>query len=573
MKTNGRITELLAIRCYNESHFDDRVVRPMLEYLGIPSEARIPQFPIENPFGGGLLRLDHLIHHGDLPLVTVEVKPTARQFDEGFRQAKNYSRNFKPRQPGCLMLERTVPFFLTVAGAHAEMCRAVVRGLNIEYEPILQDGKPAFLEWPELMAEAGQMQPAAAVRADRQVVVADVARQFFHDLYEPLDGAASLRGKDDRKIILFNTVIDLARHGKSPRIQRVCRDAGIGPRAIGQVLKTIAVYREKIEANEFTGAAVARGYRNFLMQPGGRGGHCYFTGESQSRPYRDGRRILYRNVARYFTPTEVSQQMVRLAAPRATERVLDMTCGSGVFLAECVDYVAREEGQAVAGRFLTRKLVGADDDPFCVSCSRALLTFLYPQHADELQVFLHNCLYQHAPPQSEIDEDSKAAAHLRAGSYDLVIGNPPGNDEYSGSNRGEIARQWKERFGHNEGGLMDHHCFIRRAVELARPDGGRVCLLVPEGLLARDNRGMSDLRKELERDAQLKAVISLPRVFKSNNARMAIVYLVRSTKKRVAEKVLLANVEEHWTDAEGEKQTTDIFGELERVVDQYLSGS
>ena len=78
--------------------------------------------------------------------------------------------------------------------------------------------------------------------------------------------------------------------------------------------------------------------------------------------------------------------------------------------------------------------------------------------------------------------------HLRSGAHDLVIGKPLGNDEYSGSNREEIARQWAARFGHAEGGLMDPYCFLRRAVELARPDGGPVCLLVPEGLLARGNR-------------------------------------------------------------------------------------
>ena len=571
MKTNGRIRELLATRCYNESHFDDRVVRPMLEYLGIPSEARIPQFPIENPFGEGQLRLDHLIHHGDLPLVTVEVKPTSRQFDGGFRQAKNYSRNFKPRQRGCPMQERTVPFFLTVAGERAEMCRAVVRGLNIEYEPIRHEGRPAFLEWQELLGEAEQMRPSAAVRATQQVVVADVARQFFNDLYNPLNAAAALRGKDDQKIILFNAIIDHARHRQLARIKTECAAAGVGSRSIAQVLKTIAMYREKIEANEFVGAAVARGYRSFLLQPGGRGEHCYFTGESQSRPFLDGRSLRYRNVARYFTPTEVCQQMVRLARPRATERVLDMTCGSGSYLAECVDFVAREEGEAAAERFLTRRLVGIDDDPFCVSCSRALLTFLYPQHADKLQVFLHNSLYQHAPRRSEIDEDPQAEPLLRPGQYDLVIGNPPGNDEYSGSNRQEIARQWTARFGHAEGGLMDHHCFLRRAVELARPDGGRVCLLVPEGLLARDNRGMAALRESLLKECELRAVISLPRVFKSNNARMAVVYLVRGVPTRARRKVLMAEVREHWTDAQGQQQATDVFGELEEVVSRFLA--
>lgn len=155
----------------------------------------------------------------------------------------------------------------------------------------------------------------------------------------------------------------------------------------------------------------------------------------------------------------------------------------------------------------------------------------------------------------------------------MVIGNPPGNDEYSGSNREEIARQWAERFGHTEGGLMDHHCFIRRAVELARPNGGRVCLLVPEGLLARDNRGMPVLREALSKECELRAVISLPRVFKNNNARMAVVYLVRGVPARARHKVTLAEVRERWTDADGRQQTTDVLGELEEIVTRFLASN
>ena len=341
-------------------------------------------------------------------------------------------------------------------------------------------------------------------------------------------------------------------------------------RSVGRVLKTIALYRQKIESREFTGAAVARGYRTFLLQPGGRGTHRFFTGESQSRAYYVKGLVRYRNVARYFTPTEIIQQMVRLAHPRANERIIDMTCGTGGYLAECVNHVAQVDGDQRAQEFLTRRLVGIDDDPFCVSCARELLTFLHPQHADHLQVFLHNALYQSAPKKSEINEDPKAEPQLRPGRYDLVIGNPPGNDEYSGTNRAEIGRQWEKRFGHTEGGLMDHHCFIRRAIELARPDGGRVCLLVPEGLLTRDNRGMAALRVALARECDLRLIITLPRVFKDSNARMGIVYLRRTSRPTHNRKVVLAEVREKWQDPGKDEQPTDLFGELETIVSNHL---
>src|SRR5437588_8964210 len=103
MKTNGRIRELLATSCLNDNEYGHRVIWPLLDYLGIPSEMRRPQFQIENPFGAGLLKLDYLIHVGDIPMVTIEGEPKAHQFDTGFKQAKNYNGNFKPRQRGCVI--------------------------------------------------------------------------------------------------------------------------------------------------------------------------------------------------------------------------------------------------------------------------------------------------------------------------------------------------------------------------------------------------------------------------------------------------------------------------------------
>jgi hypothetical protein len=567
MKTNGRINELRAIECLNDHEYGIRVVWPLLDYLGIPSDMRRPQFQIENPFGGGLLRLDFLVHVGDIPMVTIENEPRAHQFDQGLKQAKNYSTNFKPRQRGSVIREMTVPFLMVAAGNKVHMLRAVARGLNIEYEPILEDGQPAFLEWTELLAEAQRI--AGPVGEDQPVLKADAAQQFFDDLYRAVDSAPGLRKKDDLKIILFNKIIELARRAQKRRIRTECGRAGLSERAQKKVLKALAWYEQKVVANEFAGPAVARGYRNFLLQPGGHGRHQYFTGESQHRPYKVRGRLRYRNVARYFTPTEIIQQMVRLAQPRAADRVIDMTCGSGGFLAECVDFVAQKQGDENAQDFLTKRLVGIDDDPFCISCSRSLLAFLYPQHANDLQVYLHNCLYQNAPAGTEISEDSQAEAQLAPGLYDVVIGNPPGNDEYSGTNAAFIAQQWAERFGQHDGGLMDHHCFIRRAIELAHPEGGRVCLLVPEGLLSRDNRGIPRIRREIMRDCELRAVISLPRVFKNNNAQMAILFLICNPQWNRNHKVLMATIRPTWKDENGQEQPTDLFAELESIVDRY----
>ncbi|HVA44913.1 MAG TPA: N-6 DNA methylase [Pirellulales bacterium] len=443
MKTNGRIQDLLSTVCANDIEYGHRVIWPLLDYLAVPSAARRPEFQIENPFNDKQLRVDFLIHVGDIPMVTIEGEPHARQFDEGYRQAKNYSKSFRPRQRDCPMREMTVPFVLVAAGSRAETYRAVAHGINVDYELIEQDGKPAFLEWTDILAEAAKIPAfgAAAEQLDlfgarpgpvseaQQVLKADAARQFFSDLYSAIGSARALRDKEDRSIVLFNRIIDLARHGQASKIDRTCRKEGLTGRATDRVMEALSWYERQMEANEFSGAAVARGYRNFLVQPAGRGGHYFFTGTTQHRPVITGGQVRYRKVARYFTPTEIIQQMVRLAAPKSDERVIDMTCGGGGFLAECVDYIAQNEGEPQARRFLKQRLVGIDDDPFCVSCSRELLTFMYPDCADDIHVYLHNCLYRRAPAESEVREDREAERHLADGRYDLVIGNPPGNDK------------------------------------------------------------------------------------------------------------------------------------------------
>jgi hypothetical protein len=71
-------------------------------------------------------------------------------------------------------------------------------------------------------------------------------------------------------------------------------------------------------------------------------------------------------------------------------------------------------------------------------------------------------------------------------------------------------------------------------------------------------------------ECDLRLVITLPRVFKDNNARMAIVYLVRTSRPAPNRKVVLAEVREKRQESGEEEQQTDLFGELETIVGNHL---
>ena len=206
------------------------------------------------------------VHHGDVPLVTIEGEPTARQFNVDSGRREELQPQFQ-----------TAPARLPNAGAGRcrsssrlratgrKCARRCARTQDPEYEPIRQNGLPAFLEWGELLSEAGQQQPAAAVSPQQQVLVADLANQFFTDLFASIDREVSLRKKDDEKIILFNRIVDYARQGGEAAIQFACRKAGLRARSIQRVLRTIGLYRQKIQSEEFTGAAVRAAIGRFCF--------------------------------------------------------------------------------------------------------------------------------------------------------------------------------------------------------------------------------------------------------------------------------------------------------------------
>ncbi len=568
MKTHSDITHLLNKPIRNEHDYYHKVVYPLLDILGVPEEFRWPQFPIRNPFGSGDLRLDYLLYVQDVPMVIVEATLAKEAFADGFRQARNYARNFETKIDE--IRDMTVPFILVAADGDIRMFRATPKGINIEYEPL--DG---FLAWEEIMSEAQLFEPRDMAQLDflrpavapptkpiarPEILQAKLAEQFFFELSMALKTVDSLkdasgRDKDDAQIMLMNRIIRAARIHDEAAIDRACQEAGLDKMMLEIVEAALKRYQQKFTTRQFDGPAVARAYREFVSKA--------FTGESRSLPIRWGKQVRYENTARYFTPTEIIQQMVRLCHIQPTDKVIDFTCGSGGFLAEAAMSVPDE----IAGDFLVNNVVGVDIDPFCVETTRTLLGFLFPDRADEVKVFLHNGLYA-KPHYKRYSDDKKAEPYLVAGQYDVVIGNPRATF-YSGGNEQRVFKLWEERYGAIQH-TWDHLFFVRRAIELAKP-GGRICLLVPDGFLA--NSQFQDLRNEIWCQCEMRTVISLPRVFKNNNAKMSILYMAKNPRWHPLWQVMMASVParlEHPSEDGGiEWVPTNIFAELEGVGELF----
>lgn len=140
-------------------------------------------------------------------------------------------------------------------------------------------------------------------------------------------------------------------------------------------------------------------------------------------------------------------------------RVLDPACGDGAFLAAA--------GRRIRARFHTDPrpcLFGVDIDPVAVAAASPHGTVV---EGDGLVLDL-------GPP------------------FDVVVGNPPF--------LGQLRRRTARAEAHGHGYADTAALFLDRAIALARPDGGRVGLVLPQSLLAA--RDTDKIRRHtLERSA------------------------------------------------------------------------
>lgn len=231
--------------------------------------------------------------------------------------------------------------------------------------------------------------------------------------------------------------------------------------------------------------------------------------------------------AQFFTPLGVAYFVVSLLQPQAQERVLDASCGAGVFFRAVNMYrryylaglsaLLEETGHAKASEELQRQLTtymqsqvyGADLDGTLMRLARLQLALL---DGDPGHVYHMDSL---AFPHEESDQEAKEQIPL--GSFHVVVGNPPYSLPVTDPeilSRYELASVWKrqgetgfQRTNHLQKKVSTEVLFLEQTLNWLKP-GGRMALVVPESLLS--NPGTAYARYWLMRHAYVVASISLP---------------------------------------------------------------
>jgi len=463
-------------------------------------EAKVEFFP------GRTGDIDLLVRIGNRPLIVVEAEPAARRFDHGFKQGRAYA----------IFLDdpaRPVPYVMVAAGRKLGLFKAEPPphgGAGILYVPTEK-----LLTKEEILDAVGEVDEALPV----EVIALETFITVFGKVFREIQTSKRPRFDAEQAVAALADLLVARVRGEA--VEEVYRSHRLVRRIQTRIEELLGNYH----LPRYQGRPLGYAFRHFVGRT--------FTGG----PYR-----------RYLTPAEVISFLVRLAAPRPDDFVIDPVCGSGGFLGRiALGWVA----QGAAPEQINARLVGCDMDPLAVQATRTFLELLLPGEQRGLKVYRKNSL----STSKEFQWEKDLTGLLEPESFDLVIGNPPAGNPLVGVGRrgGTVTDSLPQEYRDLQSffqNLPDTYPFARRQrrhevahlerfLALAKP-GGRVAIILPEGIFA--NAQLRPIREYLVAETTVELVVSLPRgIFPFTPSKMCAVLLHRE-RPPAGHQVLLAEV-------------------------------
>ena len=192
-------------------------------------------------------------------------------------------------------------------------------------------------------------------------------------------------------------------------------------------------------------------------------------------------------IGQFFTPERVVHCMFRLAGVRSHQKVIDPSCGDGVFIRNAPD---------------SCEVFGCEIDS---------------RYGEVVNPFLKKGNF--------IAGDALAGLLPLWGTFDLAIGNPPFSAQAHLEKRAQILQGFDLGFGRSSQCL--EVLFLELFLKLAKPRG-RIAIILPDGPLS--NQPFKYVRDWLLRRAHVEAIVSLPRgIFSKTSAKTNILIAQKLT--------------------------------------------
>ena len=263
-------------------------------------------------------------------------------------------------------------------------------------------------------------------------------------------------------------------------------------------------------------------------------------------------------MGQYFTPVQVCQLMVEIAAPTSSELILDPFCGSGHFLTQSLTYVRHSTPDHTKEyhEFAFGKLHGIEKSD---RMTRIAMTDMRLNGDGHSNIRCTDALL-----------DFRNYPDLKPESFDLILTNPP-----FGSILGTEAFSALAKFTLSEGRkkVPLEIIGLERAIEFLRP-GGRLAIVLPESIFNAES--YKHVRAWLLNKLAIRVVIDLPNETFTPfgaNVRSGILFgrkLRAGENLPVDRKVCMIRIDSLGYDASGREVKESEVAEATRVARKFL---
>jgi type I restriction enzyme M protein len=261
-----------------------------------------------------------------------------------------------------------------------------------------------------------------------------------------------------------------------------------------------------------------------------------------------------------YTPREVIRLLIEILDPKPMEGVYDPACGSAGMLISAYKHVEEKHGKEEAGKL-----------------------FLYGQEANQnilalakMNMYIHDIRDAHLEfGDTFLYPKFKEGEGLRR--FDVVVANPPWNQDGYDEEVLKKGEFWKQRFGF---GFVPRQsadwAWIQHMIASAKDDGSRVGIVIDNGCLFRGGKERAVRSAVLSEKIDLvECVVLLPeKLFYNTGAPGAIIIFNKHKPAERKGKVLFVNASKEF-EQHPEVRKLNILGKnhIEKIAGAYKSFS